>query len=450
MSRYCPSAFPSIMGVEESNCAQDVGLDHVGATEHDMLQKLADELSETMPFVPTVPHNAQQRAARIIMNVCEAMLDLHQDKKNRWEEVACKHYQRAAKTEWDKAEGSMSAILPSTSGLSMMGNMKLKLTRDDWPPYAEAASQPRFQFVWTHFPEAKGRWYSSHDDKQPNPRQLYTPVQETLDRFEEDIEVQIGFTMDIMIAARDEVATNATAKGNYVAMVFNPVGAGAFVDALSSEEQTLCLERIMRAMVAALTKRASQKCVLFVSGQMGSDGKLKWTNKMGNVALVEVVPEVRECLVAGSFDCLALAQKLASSRLFCHVGLAMAADKHRIGNAWLSIRRNRDKQLEFAAWNASDENNTRRSSLMPWVLQANAPRFDWRRITPAAVVSLTVTLHAAEQFLCRPHENSYVEMMSSFSKLLADDLAFFFHDSMKIAVPRLQFGTGTGMVRDLH
>lgn len=446
-SQSAPAPAVVLPATPEEEKEDSVNLDRVEAMSHGKLQKLADEVSETMPFIATSPENAQRRAARFIISVCEAVVYLQQRDIVSWDEAACKHYQRTAQTEWDNKDDNVNATLPSTSALSMMGNMKLGVTQDDWPPCADTAPQSKFQFVWTHFPCAKGPDYASYPL-----RQLYEPTEQTLDRFQKDVEVQIGFTMDVMIAARDEVSKLEPARGDYVAMVFNPVGAGAFVDALSSEEQTLCLGRIMRAMIGALEKRAPKKCVLFVSGgQMDGNGVLSWTNKQGNAASVAVEPEVRDCLVAGSFDCLALAQKLAGSGLFCHVGVTMAADKQRIGNAWLSCHFSRvTQQLQFSAWNASDENNTRRSSLVPWVLKANAPRFKWYKINPAAVQRVKDTQSAAEKFLGQPDSCSYNQMINGFKELLDGDLKLLKANSMKIRVPELRRGIETAMVGDLQ
>ena len=392
------------------------------------LREIVCEVSATMPFIPTDQENIHKRAARFITNLCEAMLDLQQNKINGWGAAYVKHYQRCASTDWDKGNGNVKAILPSTSALSMMGNMQLGVTQNDWPPVLDAKSQHKFQFVWNHFPCAKGPGYSS--DK---PRQLYAPRERTLNRFQKDMEVQVGFTMDVMITARDRVARMRPSKQGYVAMVFNQVGAGAFVDRLSPEEQILCMERIMKAMMSALRKRVFRACFLFVSGgQMDCNGNWLWTNKMGNSVSVEVVPEVTGFLFAGSFDCLALAQKLASLEQFCHVGVTMAADKHRIGNGWLSHHWNRSSNLiELSVLSAADENNTRRSSLLPWVLKVNAPWLQWSKVD---IFALKQTKEAAESFLSQPGRSDYNRMMRGFTRISKNLKANF----MRIQVPELQ------------
>ena len=408
------------------------------------LLELTREVSAAMPFIPTGQENTQRRAARFITNLCEAMLDLQQNRIDGWVAADVKHYQRCADTGWDKAVGNVKAFLPSTSALSMMGNMKLGVTRDDWPPILDATLQQKFQFVWTHFPCAKGPGYSS--DK---PRQLYEPRERTLDRFQSDMEVQVGFTMDVMIAARDAVARLRPARRGYVAMVFNPVGAGAFVDRLSPEEQTLCMERIMRAILRALRKRVSKACILFVSGgQMDGNGNWTWTNKMNNTVSIEVFAEVRDVLFAGSFDCLALSQELARRKQFCHVGVTMAADKHRIGNAWLRHHWNRSTdRLEFSVSNAADENNTRRSSLLPWVLKVNAPWLEWNKVD---IRRLLHVRESAENCLSRPGRSNYNWMMRGFSAFFSNCFLPLLqaNQHMSIKVTELRPGVETVMVCD--
>jgi hypothetical protein len=408
------------------------------------LLELTRAVSAMMPFIPTLPENTQRRAARFITNLCEAMLDLQQNRIDGWAAAGVKHYQRCADTGWDRERGNVKACLPSTSALSMMGNMKLGVARDDWPPILDAITQRQFQFVWTHFPCAKGPVYSS--DK---PRRLYEPREVTLERFQGDMEVQVGFTMDVMIAARDAAARLRSARGGYVAMVFNPVGAGAFVDRLSPEEQTLCMERIMRAILGGLRKRVSKACILFVSGgEMDCKGNWSWTNKMGNSVSVKVSAELRDVLFAGFFDCLSLSQELSRRKQFLHVAVTMAADKHRIGNAWLSHHWNRvTSRLEFSASNAADENNTRRSSLLPWVLKVNAPWLEWNNVD---IRRVRCVRELAENFLSRPGRSDYNCMMSGFHTFYTDCYLPLLraNQSKSINVTELRQGIETVMVGD--
>jgi hypothetical protein len=367
----------------------------------------AHQVCATIPFIPTNPENSQCRAARFIINLCEAIVDLQKDTMTGWNAANVQHYQRHTSMEWDTRK-NVDCILPSTSALSMIGNLKLGISQDDWPPASRCIEQQNFQFVWTHFPCAKGCDYSSHI-----PRQLYTPRDQTLSRYQKHMEVQIGFTMDVMIAVRDEVAKLRPAKQGYVATIFSQVGAGAFVDKLVPEEQSLCMVRIMRALIGALTTRKRKQCILYVSGgHMDANGNWSWVNKMGNAASIEVPTSVRDCFVAGSFDCLALARGLGRHKAFSHVGVAMAGDKNKIGNAWLSHHWNKMTcRTEFCAWNASDENNTRRSSVLPWVLKVNAPKLAWKTIDTVAVHK---TKLAAETFLCQTSSSNYTMMMDMF------------------------------------
>ena len=366
----------------------------------------------TIPFIPTHPGNSQCRAARFIISLCEAIVDLQKDPMTAWTAANVKHYQRLSITHWDLRQNG-DCILPSTSALSMLGNLKLGISQDDWPPISQGVEQQNFQFVWTHFPCAKGCDYASF-----KPRQLYKPRDQTLSRYQDDMEVQIGFTMDVMIAVRDEVAKLRPSKKSYVATIFSQVGAGAFVDKLEPEEQSLCMVRIMRAIIGALTTRKRKQCILYVSGgHMDASGTWSWVNKMGTGASIEVPTSLRDHFFAGSFDCLTLAQELSKHKAFSHVGVAMAGDKNKIGNAWLSHHWNKKtRRTEFCAWNASDENNTRRSSVLPCVLRVNAQQFAWELI-PA--IDVDQTKLAAETFLSQRSASNYTVMMNMFQFVFA-------------------------------
>jgi len=198
-------------------------------------------------------------------------------------------------------------------------------------------------------------------------------------------------------------------------MIFNPVGAGAFVDTLPNNEQRVCLIAIMTAMLTAFSKRSHHPCLLLVSGCV-RDGKFCWENKCGTEAVVDIPDHLKDRLVVGGFDCLSLAQSLADSKLFNSVSVTMAADKHRVGNAWRSIRQHyRTGKYEFSARNASDENNTRRSSLVSSVLCINSPHFDWKRLTREDIDFVLQTQQHADEYIKTGKHEDYSKMMQSFS-----------------------------------
>lgn len=289
--------------------------------------------------------------------------------------------------------------------------MALEVTQDDWPPSppGRGSKDPRpFQFVWTHFPAAKSHNYATRTASRTH---LQTPMSDTLARFREDMAVQVGFTMDVML--------NCGSRGR-VAMVFNPVGAGAFVDRLPGEQQSRCLEVILYAILGEFQKRISHPCVLFLSGAVNKPGTVTWRNKLGREATVDVPRELKDRLFIGAFDCLSLAQRLATEDPRVSVCVTMAADKHRIGNAFLSIREDRMQRgrWQFSAQNAADENNTRRSSLLPSVLHINAPHFDWQRLTEAEYGDAHAAARVAEQYLAAPSEDKYSVMMGVYQRLL--------------------------------
>eukprot|EP00415_Alexandrium_ostenfeldii_P003659 UN3659 len=97
----------------------------------------------------------------------------------------------------------------------------------------------------------------------------------------------------------------------------------------------------------------------------------------------------------------------------------MAADKHRIGNIFLAIREDHSGIWSLAAQNAADENNTRRSSLLPWVLIMSAPRFDWTRLPQEDVREAETATVAAEDYLSMPSKLCYDQMIGLYRRMLA-------------------------------
>jgi len=367
------------------------------------LQELVDSVSERSPFVPTDPSNAEQRAARVVEAVGQAVLHLYHQ---RCTKTHVRHFNRLPATQWDKALDNCSprATLPSTSAVAMLGTMALGVTREDWPP-SEGCNNRPFWYVWTHFPAAKSQHYSSARFA------LQQPLDETLERFQADMAVQVGFTMDVILdTAEDHSAP--------VAMVFNPVGAGAFVDHLPISHQAMCLDAILSAIIGEFTRRTRRReCFLFLSGSMPHKGVVEWTNKCGAVAMKDVPDELEGRLFVGEFDCLSLAQALADRREFASVGVTMAADKNGLGNAYLTLRMGM-RGPELAAWNAADENNSRRSNLLPWILRINSPHFDWTKLSDTEVSGALRTLKEARKYLDEPCREVYRRMMFFFQRLL--------------------------------
>jgi len=390
------------------------------------LRRIVSYVSSHSPFIPTGEGNAGMRAARTVAAVGGAVLELVFDESGCTDRRVS-HFQREAVTEWDRAGGNMSETLPATSCLCMWGTMALGMSLTDWPPPPANTGRSPIQFLWIHYPAAKGPHYA--ELAVTGWTRLFDPVEDTLRRLQHDMSVQIGFTMDVML--------QAAVRGGRVAMVFNSVGAGAFVARLSGEQQVLCLARIMEALLGELVKRLDLPCDLFVTGSAPPwrPGMLVWRNRLGFDAMVSIPPEAADRVYVGDFDCLTMAQELANSGHFENVGLTMAADRHRIGNGYLSVRYGWNSGvLEFGARNASDENNSRRSSLLPDILFINYPTFDWHMHDPRAVLEM---VDIAERYLATPSDDLYHAMMTRFGWQRRHGILWAAHRSIRLTVPQI-------------
>jgi len=249
-------------------------------------------------------------------------------------------------------------------------------------------------FVWSVFPRAnahRGRW----DDSA-----LIRYVRCYLD-------VATRTAVAMMDAAADELPRSDSLNTALTCCIFNPAGAGAFLRGVGQPLEAE-LSRLIPCMIAAAFIRAQRlrplvSASLFLAGvrQKEQSGHANYPTARtllsvprdsasllraatGGEDLSELFSgcSTGECILplnasAAMVDMLCAARALLSHEPLARVAVSMAGDSRRLGNAFLGLRPHNGLTVSVAdpynsARRASDENNTRRTTMMEVALAFGA------------------------------------------------------------------------------
>lgn len=230
------------------------------------------------------------------------------------------------------------------------------------------------RYAWSAFPRAnnarKWRWRAAADRRR-----------EYVDKY----------TALAALTAQTMMATAHPSGAGPVACVFNAVGGGAFLRNCKYEVEIAQLLPLMLIVgwcrARARSPAPGHPTALLLVG-MGDAHSVLAGARIANLASWlgpdrgYVESWLRGCRLPAGVHCLdgdmitaALDWKRANPGWEC--GVSMAADEASLGNMYLSLQQNRGGALrDYDPWNgarrASDENNTRRTTLMEVAIVFNA------------------------------------------------------------------------------